>query len=55
MPLLVVLLPRLCSPYPLQLEQQVQLGRQMGLLIYFAFHSSQWPAVHDVSKFPDDS
>jgi hypothetical protein len=31
-PLLVDLLPRLCSPYPLKLEQLVQSGRQMGLL-----------------------
>jgi hypothetical protein len=31
-PLLVDLLPRLCNPYPLQFEQLVQSGRQMGLL-----------------------
>lgn len=31
-PLLVELLPRLCSPSPLQLEQLVPSGRQMGLL-----------------------
>lgn len=31
-PLLVDLLPRLCSPCPLPLDQLVQSGRQMGLL-----------------------
>jgi hypothetical protein len=31
-PLLVELLPRLCNPYPLPLEQLVQSGHQLGLL-----------------------